>query len=152
MKDPSMSKIVSGMSEFDNIEYLMYISFYIEGHYIDDGLLSISNKSKQKKLLYRDDDWINLLQMEDQLIHMMNAIIYQIRENGSGQLQPNLTKEWGVLTVKTNRVEASSVVTLFSITLVPPLELSTSFCLVFFIQHGLQNLRSHSLPDLARAN
>ena len=152
MKDPSMSKIVSGMSEFDNIEYLMYISFYIEGHYIDDRLLSISNKSKQKKLLYRDDDWINLLQMEDQLIHMMNAIIYQIRENGSGQLQPNLTKEWGVLTVKTNRVEASSVVTLFSITLVPPLELSTSFCLFFFCQQGLQNLCSHSLPDLARAN
>ena len=140
MKDPSMSKIVSGMSEFDNIEYLMYISFYIEGHYIDDRLLSISNKSKQKKLLYRDDDWINLLQMEDQLIHMMNAIIYQIRENGSGQLQPNLTKEWGVLTVKTNRVEASSVVTLFSITLVPPLELSASFCLVLLLPARLAKL------------
>ena len=94
MEDPSMSSIASGTSEFDNIEHLMYISTYIGGEYIDDGLLSINNKSKDKELLYRYDDWINLLQMEEQLIQMTNSVFYQIREEENGKPQPNLVKEW----------------------------------------------------------
>ena len=65
MEDPNMSSIASGMSEFDDIEHLMYRSTYIKGEYINDGLLSINNRSKNKKLLYRYDDWINLLQMKN---------------------------------------------------------------------------------------
>ena len=76
-----MSSIASGISEFDDIEHLMYRSTYIRGEYINDGLLSINNRSKNKELLYRYDDWINLLQMEKQLVQMTNSIIYQIRED-----------------------------------------------------------------------
>ena len=100
MEDPSMSSIASGTSEFDNIGYLMYISTYIGGKYIDDGLLSINNKSKNKELLYRYDDCINLLQMEEQLVQKTNSIIYQIREDENGQPQPNLAEDWGVLTAR----------------------------------------------------
>ena len=95
-----MSSIASGISEFDDIEHLMYRSTYIRGEYINDGLLSINNRSKNKELLYRYDDWINLLQMEKQLVQMTNSIIYQIREDENGQPQPNLAEEWGVLTAR----------------------------------------------------
>ena len=100
MEDPSISSIASGTSEFDNIGYFMYISTYIGGNYIDDGLLSINNKSKDKELLCRSDDWINLHQMEQQLIQMTNSVIYQMMEDGNGQPQPNVANEWGELTAK----------------------------------------------------
>ena len=71
-----MSNIASIMSEFDDIEHLMYMNTYIEGKYIYDGILSFNNKSKDKGLLFQYKDWIILLKMEERLIcnHVNNKM------------------------------------------------------------------------------
>ena len=79
--DPSLSSLASGTSEFNNIEYLMYVSTYIGGNYIRDGVLSITNKSEDKQLICKSDDWLDLLQMEQKIIHMTDSIIHQIAED-----------------------------------------------------------------------
>ena len=76
-----MSNIASIMSEFDDIEHLMYMNTNTEGKYIYDGILSLNNESKDKGLLCQYEDWIILLQMEEELIQMTEAIICQIRDD-----------------------------------------------------------------------
>ena len=78
----------------------MYVSTYIKGHYAGDGVLSITNKSKDKQQICKSEDWLNLLQMEQKIIHMTDSIIYQIAEDKKGQPQPGLTHEWEELTAK----------------------------------------------------
>ena len=84
--DPSLSSLASGTLEFDNINYLMYVSTYIVGNYIRDGALSITNKSEDRQLICESDDWLDLLQMEQKIIILTYSIIRQIAEDKNGQV------------------------------------------------------------------
>ena len=78
----------------------MYVSTYIGGNYVRDGVLSITNKSKNKQLICKSGYWLDLLQMEQKIIHMTESIIHQIAEDKNGQPQPGLINEGEELTAK----------------------------------------------------